>query len=179
MALNVWDYVRVRWDLIVWDKYWLIICDEHDQFAGQIVKISEIIWEKPNLFYKLEGDNMYLFSKEMLEIPTMEEVEKLHEVVVVEVEAPKIKPMEVDDEAEVLDEKISSNFSPEYYVSTLKEFVDRYRDSFKDEEMFWDFFYDKATTQLYLCMKWIKINTPLDTNESKWQPKKQPVKKKK
>jgi len=135
-------------------------------FEGKILKIVKVLWDEPNKFYELEWCAGMLFSKEMLEEPSMEEIEDLHKVTIIhQVEAPPIESVSEwpEVESESVSKPVKQTISQDnvaIYVDVLRGFVEKYRDAFKTEELFWEFFYEKAATELYLTMNGVVFNKP-------------------
>lgn len=174
MSFNVWDYVKVL-PMEEWEIYQGMLCNNHSIHEWKVAQITQRFWEEPNVFYKLDIEDMLSFSNGMLELtdtPTQQSplissypasnITPSNDIMVVPFQNP---PQQKVNNIPVL----NTQLSPEDYVEDLMLFVKKYRTAFVQEELFWEFFRDKAIDMLYLKMNGVvnKNTKPIVVEEPK------------
>jgi hypothetical protein len=86
----------------------------------------------------------------MLEEAQGDVIANKENVAVIEVQAPQIEQIPSPKEMMPF---LNQSVDVDVFVNSIKDFVTKHRKSFKNEHLFWEFFYEKLVTELKLRLK--------------------------
>jgi hypothetical protein len=93
----------------------------------------------------------------MLEEAEGDAIANKEKVAVIEVQAPQIEVQapqieQISSPKEMMP-FLNQSIDVDVFVNSIKDFVTKHRKSFKNEHLFWEFFYEKLVTELKLRLK--------------------------